>query len=222
MYAVIFDLDGVIVSTDELHYSAWKVIADAAGIPFDRTINQRLRGVSRERSLEIVLEGARRAFSERERASLCAQKNQLYVRSLQTLGPQSLLRGVARLLDELRGAGIRCAIASSSRNAATIVDRLELNECFAAVVGGGNVARTKPAPDLMLEAARLLGGAPGDCVVIEDAASGIAAAHAAGMAVVGVGQSEELRCADLVVESLEHLGVPELVRLAPARPTPAR
>lgn len=185
--AVVFDLDGVVVSTDELHFQAWKAIAEAEDIPFSRQDNERLRGVSREQSLEILLERAARSYTDEEKTTLTDLKNRIYVGLLSQLTPRDVLPGVVSLLRILKAKGVLTAIGSSSRNAKRILEAIELRQAFDAVADGHEVTRSKPHPDIFLAAARKLGLDPEDCLVIEDAVSGVEAARAAGMRVVGVG-----------------------------------
>ncbi len=184
---VIFDLDGVLVHTDELHYQSWKRIADEEGVPFDRTINDRLRGVDRMTSLAILLERAGRPYDDVERRRLAERKNDLYRQALATLTPQDAAPGAHELLRDLRARGVKTAVASSSRNAPLLLERLNLRPLLDAVADGNDAAAPKPAPDLFLLAARRSAAAPDDCVVVEDAESGVAGALAAGMRVIGIG-----------------------------------
>jgi len=186
---VVFDLDGVIVSTDELHFQAWKQLADREGIAFDRTINHRLRGVSRMASLAILLERASRKYDDAERTTMAEYKNALYVASLAAITPKDILPGVLAVLDELKRRKIRTAIGSSSKNARLILARLELADAFDAVIDGNDITRSKPDPEVFLRAALQIGIPPACCYVVEDAASGIAAAVAAGMIPVAIGDA---------------------------------
>lgn len=193
--AVIFDLDGVIVSTDECHYLAWQRMAEEEGIDFTRDDNQRCRGVSRMESLEVVLEKAGRTYTAAEKESLAARKNGYYVGLLADLGPGDILPGVTEFVADLRSAGVKTAIGSSSRNALRILERIGLLGGFDAIVDGTDVERSKPAPDVFLLAATRLGVPPAACLVVEDAAAGVAAAVAAGMRCLGVGPASEHPCA---------------------------
>ena len=170
---VIFDLDGVIVSTDDCHYLAWQRMADEEGIGFDRHVNERLRGVSRMDSLNIVLEKATRAYSEAEKEAMAARKNAYYVALIGKLTPQDILPGAMDVLAALRGMGIRVAIGSSSRNTPVILKQIGLENYFDAVADGNHITRSKPDPEVFLLAARLLSLAPGDCLVVEDADAGV-------------------------------------------------
>jgi beta-phosphoglucomutase len=213
MEAVIFDLDGVIVNTAEFHYLAWKRIADEEGIPFDERINERLKGVSRMESLRIILERSPRAHSTAEIDAMAANKNDLYVGMLSRLSPESLLPGIPSLLIALRAAGVKTSIYSASRNTDRILDRLGNRAQFDAVVTGNDVRKGKPDPEGLLLAARLMGVAPGACVVVEDAAAGLQAAAAAGMKGVGIGRKADLHLADRTYGSTRHLTLERLRRL---------
>lgn len=205
MKAVIFDLDGVLVSTDELHYQAWKAMADREGIYFDRDINQRLRGVSRMDSLEIILERAEKFYSPEEKEALAAFKNDLYVRLLDGLSEKDRLPYVTETLDELRRRGIALAVGSSSKNAKKILDKTGLASRFAAIADGTDISRSKPDPEVFLRAAKKLGIDPADCAVVEDAKAGIEAAKAGGMLACAVGDARESELADVRMKTLTEL-----------------
>jgi kojibiose phosphorylase len=198
---VIFDLDGVLTDTSEFHYQAWKQVADEEGIPFDRKANEKLRGLSRRDSL-LQLLGSRQA-TEAELQEMMARKNGYYEKFIQGLSPADLLPGAMALLDELRAAGVKVAIGSSSKNARTVVQRLGIANRIDAIADGYSVDRPKPAPDVFLHAATQLGLTPAECLVVEDAASGVEAALAAGMWVVGLGPVERVGAAHIVRESLQ-------------------
>lgn len=189
MRAVIFDLDGVLVSTDELHYQAWLQVARQEGIPFDRAVNDRLRGVSRMQSLEIILERAARGYSQPEKEALAEQKNELYRNLLQTLTPGALLPGARETLCALREKGIKTAVGSSSKNTPLILQRLQIGPLFDAVSDGNGLQHSKPHPEVFLRAAGRLGEQPRDCLVVEDAEAGIRAAKAAGMTAAALGSA---------------------------------
>lgn len=197
--AAIFDLDGVLVDTAEFHYLAWKVIADELGVEFDRKTNERLRGVPRMRSLEIILENIEKRPSDLE--GLAARKNGLYVEMIRGVGPQDMLPGVNDLLGRLRAGNIRISLGSSSKNARAVIRSLGIEAMFDSVVDGFGFEHAKPAPDVFVNAAALLGVMPSECVVIEDAQAGIDAAKAAGMFAVGVASEEPLHGADLAVRT---------------------
>lgn len=187
--AVIFDLDGVIVSTDHCHYLAWKQIAEEVGIDFSEAQGHRCRGVSRMESLEIVLEGARRVFTAEQKESLAAKKNALYLRKILALGPGDLLPGVMDFLRDLRSEGVLQAIGSSSKNTPVILHQIGLHSWFDAVADGNDILHSKPHPEVFLTAASRLSMSPEFCVVIEDAAAGVEAGLAAGMRVFAVGEA---------------------------------
>lgn len=204
-YAVIFDLDGVLVDTAPLHYRAWKRLAELIDIPFNQTDNERLKGLGRRESLEALLALGRRSASEKEIQEWMDVKNRWYVESLADLSPDDRLPGVTPLLEQLKKEGFRLAVGSASRNARMILQRVELTPYFDAVVDGTMIKRSKPAPDVFLKAAERLEVPPEQAVVIEDARAGIAAAHAASMKAIGIGDPQTLAEADLVVESLRAL-----------------
>jgi len=215
---VIFDLDGVLVSTDEFHYRAWKRMADEEGIPFDRQVNERLRGVSRMDSLGIILERAPRPYSEQEKLALAERKNGYYRDSLQGLSPSDALPGAFETLAELRRRGVKTAIASSSKNASLILERIGLAGKTDAAVDGNDITRSKPHPEVFLLAAERLGLPPAACLVVEDAAAGVEAAHRAAMPALGLGPPDRLPDADHVAACLADVPVEQL--LAIRRPSP--
>ena len=186
---VIFDLDGVIVSTDDCHYLAWKRMADEEGIDFDRGINERLRGVSRMDSLEIILERADKAYTEDEKAAMAMRKNHYYVELIGKLTPADILPGTMTVLNALKKLGIKIAIGSSSRNTPVILKQIGLQNSFDAIADGNQITHSKPDPEVFLLAAKLLKLSPADCVVVEDADAGVEAALAGGMKALGVGSA---------------------------------
>jgi beta-phosphoglucomutase len=178
---VIFDLDGVLVHTDRFHEEAWRTIAREEGIAFDPSWPARLRGVDRMQSLEIILEGGERGYSRAGKASLAERKNELYRRAIESISPRDLSPGALELFKLLRTRGIKVAIASSSRNAPALLDRLGLRPHIDATADGNDSLPAKPDPALFLLAAVRAGVPPESCVVVEDAAAGIEAARQAGM-----------------------------------------
>ena len=184
--AVLFDLDGVIVSTDGCHYRAWKRMADEEGIYFDEKINDRLRGVSRMASLEIVLERASRSYTEEEKVALAARKNDYYRDLIRELTPSDILPGAMENLNELKENGILVAVGSSSKNTPLILRRIGLDAFFDAVSDGNNISHSKPDPEVFLKAAEMLGTDPADCLVVEDADAGIEAGRRGGMKTLSV------------------------------------
>lgn len=188
--AVIFDLDGVLTDTAEYHYRAWQRLADEENLLFDRQINERLRGVSRQRSLEIILNG--RSTTPTKFTEMTERKNRYYVASLQKITAANLLPGALTTIQTLQARNVKLGVGSASKNARFVLERLGILSYFEVVADGRSVAQTKPAPDLFLFAAQQLGVPPTQCTVVEDAASGIEAALAAGMWTVGVGPRERV------------------------------
>lgn len=178
---LIFDLDGVICFTDRFHYQAWKALADRLAIYFDEEINQRLRGVSRMESLNIILERSSRSWSENEKQAFATEKNAMYRELLEKIEPQDLSEEVRLTLQELRRRGYKLAIGSSSKNTKFILQRLGLGHFFDAVADGTDITRSKPDPEVFLCAAGKLGVTTESCAVVEDARAGILAAKAGGM-----------------------------------------
>ena len=186
---VIFDLDGVICSTDHYHYLAWKALADRLGIYFDETINNRLRGVSRMASLEIILERYNGTLSEEEKLAAAEEKNNLYRELLKEMTPADLSPEVKNTLDALRAKGLLLGIGSSSKNTKFILSRIGLGDYFDKISDGTNITRSKPDPEVFLKGAEYLGLEPKDCLVVEDAKAGIEAALAAGMDAAAIGDA---------------------------------
>ncbi|NYE06552.1 beta-phosphoglucomutase [Bacillus niacini] len=209
--AVIFDLDGVIVSTDEFHYQAWKQISNQEKIYFDREINERLRGVSRMESLEIILSHSDKKYSEKDKQLLAQRKNEVYCDLLNKLSPNDILPGVINLLMNLKAKDIKIAIGSSSKNTPFILEQIGLSSSFDAIADGNSIMNSKPDPEVFLLAAGKLGVAPEECAVIEDAQAGIDAAIAAGMKAVGVGTAASCVNAHLKLKDLSNLNIDQLL-----------
>ncbi len=210
MRGAVFDLDGVITDTAELHYLAWKDLADDLGAAFDRQRNEALKGIDRLGSLRLILEGSGLDLSEDELNRLAARKNARYVELLEGLGPGDVLTGVPELLDALDEAGVQYALASASRNAPTVLARLGLTGRFAAIVDPATVHQGKPEPEIFERGAAALGLLTDECVGLEDAAAGVAAVLGAGMAALGVGDETTLKGAHLVVPSGVPVGLADL------------
>lgn len=189
--AVIFDLDGVICSTDHYHYQAWKELADRLKIPFDEKVNHRLRGVSRMESLEIILEKSKVNYSDEQKLAFAEEKNERYKELLTSMTEADLSAEVKSTLDSLRCRGLKLAIGSSSKNAKFILERLGLRDYFDAISDGTNITRSKPDPEVFLKAAEMLGEYPADCLVVEDAYAGIVAAKAGGFVPTGIGEAAQ-------------------------------
>ncbi|WP_218571213.1 beta-phosphoglucomutase [Paenibacillus oralis] len=203
--AIIFDLDGVIVSTDHYHYLAWAQIAEQEGIEFNEAINHRLRGVSRIESLEIILEKAVKNYSQAEKLELAERKNEIYRGLLEKLSGKDLLPGVAETLPVLREKGCKLAIGSSSKNAPLILQRVGLEGVFDAVADGNEIARSKPDPEVFVLAARMLGAEPAACLVVEDAEAGIVAAKRGNMKAAAVGDARKCADADYSLASIQEI-----------------
>lgn len=206
MKAVIFDLDGVICFTDEYHYLAWKNLADELGIEFNRQINNRLRGVSRMESLEIILEKYNgEPLSDERKAELARKKNEIYRESLKAMSPKDLSDEVRESLNALRSRGFKLAIGSSSKNAPFILSQIGLEGYFDAVSDGNNITRSKPDPEVFLKAAEYLGLKPSDCIVVEDAVAGAEAGHAGGFKVACLGDASGAGAGDWNLGSFREL-----------------
>ena len=191
---VIFDLDGVLVSTDEFHYQGWARLAVDEGIPFTREDNHRQRGVSRMESLEVLLENGDETYTDEQKLEMATRKNGYYVEFLQDLTPADALPGAREILAALRKAGVKLAVGSSSRNTPLIMEKVDICGFFDAVADGNDITRSKPDPEVFLLAAERLGLKPEECVVVEDAEAGVEAARRGGMRVVGVGPAELGAC----------------------------
>ncbi|WP_411676907.1 beta-phosphoglucomutase [Caproicibacter sp.] len=202
MKSVIFDLDGVIVSTDDLHFMAWKSMADRNGIPFDRQINNLLRGVSRAESLEIILRKSEKSYSEQQKQELMQYKNDIYIKLLDNLKHSDILPGVMELINRLKKAGVKIAIGSSSKNTRKILQKIGLETVFDAIADGTEIQHSKPDPEVFLVAARKLETKPEDCVVVEDAVAGIEAAKAGNMTAIAVGDAASSSLADYRVNTM--------------------
>lgn len=189
--AIIFDLDGVICFTDHYHYLAWKQLADSMGIYFDEIINNRLRGVSRMESLEIILEKYNGSLNKEEKEALAEKKNTVYKELLHQMSERDLSIEVKETLDVLRENGCKLAIGSSSKNAKFILERLGLKDYFDAISDGTNIEKSKPDPEVFLKAAEFVGCNPEECLVVEDALAGILAAHNGGFHSAGLGEAAE-------------------------------
>lgn len=201
----IFDLDGVIVDTAKYHYLAWERLAKELGFEFTLKDNERLKGVSRMRSLEILLEIGGISLGEAEKAALAEKKNGWYVDYIRRMDESELLKGARDYILKLRSRGVKIALGSASKNSPMILENLKITELFDAVIDGNKVSKAKPDPEVFLLGARELGLDPADCVVFEDAEAGVEAAKRAGMKVVGIGERQILKEADSVVAGLFEL-----------------
>jgi beta-phosphoglucomutase len=211
--AVIFDLDGVITDTAEFHYIAWKQLAEKIGISFDREFNEKLKGVSRIDSLELILakENRQNEFSKEEKEILATEKNDHYVELIKKITPNDILEGIEEFLEELIENKIKIAMASASKNAFAVTKSLGVLSYFDHIVDARTVEKSKPDPEVFIKAAKAVEVEPKYCIGIEDAAAGVDAIKAAGMYAIGVGDEEVLKEADMVVSSTRLLNM-ELVR----------
>lgn len=202
MRAAIFDLDGVIVDTAKYHYLAWKRLANEYDFDFSEADNERLKGVSRIRSLEILLEIGGLTCDDTAKVRMAAQKNEWYVDYIRHMDASEILPGATEYLNRIRARGVRTALGSASRNAPLILERLGIADLFDVIVDGNKVTKAKPDPEVFLRAAEELDVPPASCIVFEDAEAGIEAAHRAGMGTVGIGSPATLKKADLVIPGL--------------------
>jgi len=208
--AVIFDLDGVIVDTAHYHFIAWKRLAKELGIHFTEQENEQLKGVSRMRSLEIILELGNLRLSQEEMERLATKKNQWFVDYINAMKPEEIFPGVKELIRDIRSQGIKVALASSSKNADTVLNLLNIGSLFDAIVDGTMITHTKPDPEIFLLAAKKLSIPPPQCLVFEDAEAGVEAAIAAGMKCIGVGSPQQLSKANVVVSKTTDFGIQKI------------
>jgi beta-phosphoglucomutase len=201
--ACIFDLDGVVVDTAKYHFIAWKALAEELGFVFTLEDNERLKGVSRKQSLEILLEIGKKQFSETEKLAMAEKKNTLYVTYIEKMTPEEILPGVEKFLQELKSNGIKTALGSASKNAPMILERIGLTGFFDVIVDGNSISEAKPNPEVFLKGAEKLGVQPEHCVVFEDAIAGVEAARNAKMYCVGIGKPENLGLADFVIPGFD-------------------
>ena len=211
--ACIFDLDGVIVDTAVYHFKAWKRLANELGFNFTEAQNEKLKGVSRVRSLELILEWGGIEKSAEEQHELATRKNEWYVDMIHHMTPEEILPGAKELLESLRTAGIKTALGSASKNAGVILDKVGILPLFDVVIDGNMVSASKPDPEVFLKGAEALGAAPEQCIVFEDAIAGVEAGKAGGMKVVGIGEKSVLSEADLVVSGLQEINIQTLTNL---------
>ena len=205
MTTCIFDLDGVIVDTAKYHYLAWKKLARQLGIDLTEKMNESLKGVGRIESLNLILEMGKLEMSEVEKEALTSEKNTWFVEYIQGMKKEEIFPGVKSLIKELREQGIKVGLASSSKNAKTVLKLLGIEGEFEAVVDGNMIEHSKPNPEIFLKAAGILQAKPTDCIVIEDAEAGVEAAKLAGMKCVGIGNAAQLGKADYIVDRIDKL-----------------
>ncbi len=208
--ACLFDLDGVVVDTAKYHFIAWRTLAEELGFEFTLEDNERLKGVSRMQSLEILLEIGGLQFSDQEKQNMANRKNNLYVGYIEKMTPEEILPGVEQFLYNLKENNIKIALGSASKNAPMILERIGLTTFFDSVIDGNLITEAKPNPEVFLKGAERLCVKPENCVVFEDAIAGIEAAHNANMYCIGIGQPETLGIADLVIAGFEGFTVEKL------------
>jgi beta-phosphoglucomutase len=201
--AVIFDLDGVITDTARFHYLAWKRLADGEGVPFDEAANEHLKGIDRMGSLDLILARAPRRYTHKEKLALADAKNRHYQDLVATMTPADVLPGALQALEKVRAAGLKIGLASVSKNAFTVLDRLGIRDRFDDVVDAARIANSKPHPEIFLTACAHLRMDPRDCLGVEDAAAGVDSIKDAGMVAVGVGSPPILARADFVIPTME-------------------
>lgn len=211
--AIIFDLDGVIVDTAQYHYLAWKRLASELGIDLTIQHNELLKGVSRMRSLEIILDLGGIKLSETEKERIANKKNSWFVEFVKEMKPEEIFSGVKEMLISIRANGLKVALASSSKNAQNVIQLLHIENDFDVIVDGNMIVHSKPDPEIFLLAAAKLGIDPASCVVFEDAEAGVEAAIAAGMKCIGVGSAEQLRKANYIVRNTADFNLEKLSSL---------
>ncbi len=205
--ACIFDLDGVIVDTVPAHYTAWKAMADEVGVPFDEEENENLKGVSRFNSMKYILSLGNIEKTDEEIKAYTKRKNAIYVDIISSMTPKDILPGVVEFIDQLKANGIGIAIGSASKNTPTILKCVGLDKVFKVIVDGNQITKSKPDPEVFLKGAAQLGFEPQDCIVLEDAKSGVKAAIRGGMKCIGVGDPKVLKEADVVVSDLTKVDI---------------
>ena len=205
--ACIFDLDGVIVDTAGYHYQAWKRLANQLDFDFTLEDNEKLKGISRKESLELILKWGMVSKTSVEKEELAQLKNTWYVEMISGMTPADVLPGALQFLKDVKASGYKTALGSASKNAGIILNKVELTNYFDAIVDGNVVTASKPDPQVFLKGAKMLGVNPLACVVFEDAIAGVEAAKNGGMKVVGIGSIETLAGADLIIDSLQEMNI---------------
>lgn len=208
--ACLFDLDGVVVDTAKYHYIAWKKLAEELGSNFSKQDNERLKGVSRMESLDILLDVGKIKLDQHKKEELAKRKNDHYVSMIEQMTPDEILPGVISFLDELHLNGIGIALGSASKNARVILDRLKITNKFDAIIDGTLISKAKPDPEVFLKGAAILGIEPANCLVFEDAQAGIDAARNGGMHIIGIGKEENLKNAEFVIPGFEKMNINQL------------
>lgn len=212
--AVIFDLDGVITDSAHYHYLAWKELADELGIPFDEEYNEKLKGVSRMESLELILMNGDDCdkYTQEEKVAMAEKKNDNYKELIKQITPNDILPGILPFLKALKAEGIRIALASVSKNAPFIINQLQLNEYFDYIADAASVPNAKPFPDIFLAGRDEFKLESCECIGVEDAKTGIEAIHRAGMKAIGVGTPDQMTEADILTTT-DQLDLDEIRRI---------
>lgn len=211
--ACIFDLDGVIVDTAVYHYKAWKRLANELGFDFTEEDNEKLKGVSRVRSLELILQWGGVTKTQEEQEQLATKKNDWYVEMISHMTPAEILPGAKEFLETCRAAGLKTALGSASKNSETILHKINITDLFDAIIDGNKVTKAKPDPEVFLKGAEAVGVPPVNCVVFEDAIAGVEAAVNGGMKAVGIGSPAVLKEASLVISGLNEMTLEKLKTL---------
>lgn len=205
--AALIDLDGVIVDTARCHFIAWKRLAEELGIDFTEEDNEKLKGISRLDSLEILLKKGDIILSEEEKIKLAAKKNDWYIKLINNLNENDLLPGAKNFLERLKEKKVKISLCSASKNALKVINNLKIDRFFDVIIDGNMISKSKPDPEIFLLAAKKLNVKPEDCIVFEDAEAGIQAAHKANMFAVGVGENESLKSADIIIKDLSYINI---------------
>ena len=205
--AFIFDLDGVVVDTAKYHFLAWKKLANSIGVDFSHEENEQLKGVSRVKSLEKILEWGKKTISEEEFIELMNLKNEDYLSYINTMSEADILPGVKEVIDYLKDRNIPIALGSASKNARTILEKINLFDAFDVIVDGNNVSKAKPNPEVFVKGAEQMNANKEDCIVFEDSLAGIKAANLAGMISIGIGSKQVLKKADYVFNDFTEINL---------------
>jgi beta-phosphoglucomutase len=212
--AVLFDLDGVLVSTDEYHFRSWVKLSAEEGFDFfDHEFNHKFRGVARMECIEIITNASGKQYTPEQKQELADRKNRYFVESLSHVTTEVILPGALEALHELRKRGIKTAVASNSRNALTIIRKTKIEHLLDVIIDGHQIENSKPDPEVFLLAAKKVGVTPAHCLVVEDAVTGIESARRAGMKSLGIGTKERLPNANVVISNLSAISVDELLKL---------
>ena len=210
----IFDLDGVIVDTAKFHFIAWQELAQKLGFNFSKKDNEQLKGVSRMRSLDILLKIGNLSFNENKKIELATEKNNRYVQLISSLTKKDILPGVFEFMQDIKSKNIKLVLGSASKNAKTILKSIQLYDFFDAIIDGTNVSKAKPNPEVFLIGAKAVNSLPQNCIVFEDAYAGIEAAKLANMLAIGIGNRESLPNADFVIENFRNIKLNNILEKA--------